>query len=276
MGYRGLIYFFFISLFMYVSLFSHVIILRSNKKISLLNKILPQNKVATSTRIVETFIELEKPKDKSNISNLDSKAQGKLTKEKGYNYYNDIRFFYELVKEQKIEQKSNKSANPVQKTEKTNVKKVPDFLPNLYVKEKAVINLNSDGVVGINAQKRPYVKYLLVLAKKIFYNWVKFIPGMQIQQKLIQTDKNGVIEGSVVMYFSGQELHYNLVMGKAFLSPTMNALTKRSFEYLELPAPPKDVKLSIVFIHLHIDPSTIRASAEFKFNLEYKNKKVEE
>jgi len=45
--------------------------------------------------IVETFVEMEKPKKAENISNLDNLKQGRLTREKGYSYFSNTRFMVE-------------------------------------------------------------------------------------------------------------------------------------------------------------------------------------
>ena len=274
MRYRGLAYFFILSCFFYIVLFSEITLIgkEESRQQTLISRLLnlPEEE---QSRIVETFIELEKSEPTKNISTHTSRAQGKITPEKGYSYYNDIRFLQ--IPEPKKQEKTPDpdGAAAVEAPQKTEIKPV-DILPNLYQRKKITINMDSDGLIGVSAEKKDYVAYLTALAKKVFYHWMEFVPAMQIHQKLITTAPNGMIEGSVGIYFRENTTEYDVVIVVPFASDTMNKLTERSFTYLRLPSPPASIKLNLLLIRLSISPA-MRAEAEFKFDLHEKKKSSE-
>lgn len=278
MKHRGFFYFIFISFFFYVVVFSKIVY--SKKNVGMLTYQKPaynEKKADSKNYIVETFIETKKPKDPKYISNLNSKEQGKLTKSKDYSYFTDIRYFAQVIakKKSEIEKGSESQSEFTKEDEKQAKKSLMNPLPNFYTRKQVSINLNSEGFVGLSAEKKPYTQYLLVLAKKIFYNWVRFLPADQIRKALIVTaSKDGTLAGTVAIYFAEDSNRYSAVMVQPYYSENMNNLTIRSFEYLGLPVAPKDVKLRVVMIRLKVNANTLRAEANFKFDLLYKDKKV--
>jgi len=142
----------------------------------------------------------------------------------------------------------------------------------MYKRQQVVINMDSNGFVGINAQNREYAEFLMSLAKKIFYNWVDFVPGYQIKQNLIKTSHDGLISGTIGLYFDKETQKYSMVVLSPFVSDTMNDLTIRSFAYLKLPVNPKSVDMNFVLTRFVVYPS-LRVEAEFKFDFYDKNEK---
>jgi hypothetical protein len=277
MQYRGLFYFIVVSCFLYLILFSQIVTVGNGKKRTvLLDKLVQLEENTPKQRIVETFIELENPEKSRNVSNLESRAQGKITEEEGYSYYNDIRYFSAPKAVEKPEEKKSESleSQPVpapEKKEKPQEQKKVDILPNQYTRKEVVVNLNSDGWVGVAAEKKEYVEYLVKLAKTIFYNWVEFVPAMQINQDLIKKNSSGNIQGTIGIYFNNNQ-RFEVVIMEPFASPTMNNLTGRSFQYLSLPSPPERVTMNLVIMQVRVSPLTLRAEAEFKFDFDYKEK----
>ncbi len=270
MNYRGIFYFFILSIVIYVVAHSKVIKIKKNINMSQ-NKIFKKfMKIEKNDdiRIVETFIELE-PDKKKDISNLSSRDQGRITKDKGYSYYNDIRFV--VQEEDKIikshEYGDKKNTKNVKKDIRNHKNKV-DILPNKYVRKKIIINMNNNGVVSIAAENKEYAKYLMVIAKKIFYNWKDFIPAWQISQKLIKSDKDGYYSGTVGLYFlkNADNNRIDVLMVKHFASENLNKLTLRSFKYLKLPSAPENFKLNFIFVNFTISPN-LHVEAQFKFDI---------
>ncbi|HCL56455.1 MAG TPA: hypothetical protein DHW82_05535 [Spirochaetia bacterium] len=274
MNYRGFFYFFITAVFLFSVFFSEAVLFGNyeKQKIAALQKI-QTLKNQPSKELVETFIELEKPDNPKFESNLTSRDSGKLTEEKGFVYYNDDRVFEKEETKTPGEKKpegetGEKSSDTTQLTihqpDEKNQKSKIDFIPNRYTREKTVIHLSSNGMIGISTEKNEFAQYLMETAKKIFYNWVEFIPAMQINDNLIKRDKNGEISGTVGIYFE-EDMTYSVLLSEPYISDTMNALTLRSFQYLTLPAPPEKMKMNLILVRFTITLG-MRAEAEFKFD----------
>lgn len=286
MQYRGFFYFFCVSCFFYSLLLGQVVVFQEDKNLQekklIIEKLLAlSQKKETPYQIVETFLEIENPEKSNQISYVSSIDQGKITEEKGYNYYNDARFILEKEKktvEAKSEEKSKISHLPLEEKEKQKVEKkeeelqkVTDLLPNLYTKkEKVVIHLNNEGFVSLQAEKKEYAAYLTTLAKKIFYNWLEFLPALQIKEKFIKTNPKGIITGVIALYFKkDKDQNYQLVWIEPFDSNTMNQLTLRSFYYLSLPLDERFIELEGVIVRFSVYQN-LKAEAEFQFHFEEK------
>lgn len=301
MKHRGLFYFFIVSVFFYSLFFAKIFsFYPDSASQSLAKKLLQtfEDKKA-SPQLVETFIQLEHEKKTPNLSSLQSKDQGKQTKKEGYSYYNPIRYLAvnefvnpnqkslnqntkNLLKPKKQDPWGDISVSENQKKQDlSHVQKqqtpVPfDVLPNKYVQEEIRINLSSDGFVGIDAQKSDFAQYLIEVAKKVFFNWVDFIPAMQIDQNLIKTNPSGMIESTLIIYFDEEHKKYSFDFLAPFSSQTMNNLTQRSFLYLTLPQAPQKIQINTLIMRLSVHPITKRATGEFKFDYLKEKKEWEE
>lgn len=283
-GYRGLFYFIMASLFFYSLFFSKIIFLdQEDHKTSLVDRLLKlqeKDSQKPDMMLVETFVEMEKPKNPENISNLDSKRQGRITKAKGYSYFSDIRFMN--VSDSSVEFKTTEKdslgalleEHQIQKIKhkKDSKQKIIDLKPNQYTRQQIVINMDSDGFIGISAQNKEYAEYLTQLAKKVFYNWVDFVPFQQIRQNLIKTDKDGYIWGTIGLYFDKKTQKFSTALISPFASETINDLTARSFIYLKLPAIPNGIEMNFLLARFNVYPS-LRVEAEFKFDFIDKKEK---
>ncbi len=291
MKHRGLFYFFIVSVFFYSLLFAKIFSFYPHSTPqSLATKLLKTfEDKKENPQLVETFIQLEHEKKTPNLSSLQSKNQGKLTQKEGYSYYNPIRYLAlneSVPKETQNPQKNHKNLLHQESQDQwgdlsalsspkdsalSHVQKqqtpVPfDVLPNKYVQEEVRINLSSDGFVGIDAQKSDFAEYLIEVAKKVFFNWVDFIPAMQIDQNLIKTNPSGTIEATLVIYFDEEHKKYTFEFLAPFSSQTMNNLTQRSFLYLTLPQAPQKIQINTLIMRLNVHPLTKKATGEFKFD----------
>jgi len=283
---RGVLYFFLVSLFLYNLIFSEIIVLPKNESFSIIDKILKKEEMNLNKkdeyRLVEVFIEEKKEKETKNLAKLQSKASGKITEEKGYSYYNDVRFIGEIKDKIELESLNNTLDNNSNINSKENLefekgvdnpkKSLVDVLPNLYVHDKAVINIDSNNNISIDAQSFEYADYLIKIAKKIFYRVLDFTPGMQIANGFIVSE-NGVISGTIGLYFKDD--NFNVVFITPFKSPTMNGLVARAFSYIKIDETSEDFKLNFIIFSLKIYTSSLKAEANFKFDFFYKGKKYD-